>query len=114
MLTFFGISISRIVSSFECVGDTATTGETPLHYAAVCQRQKDTVQSLLKGSEIRGPELFEFVYQQMAGNENDVDILQLLVQHDSTIHPLFEFKYWERQMVSLGACLFSVSLLSDH
>lgn len=49
------------------------------------QRQKDTVHPLLQGSKIREPELFEFVYQQMAGKEIDVDILQLLIQHDASI-----------------------------
>ncbi len=38
MLTFFGASISRIVSSCECEGNTATGGETPaLHYADSCR-----------------------------------------------------------------------------
>jgi hypothetical protein len=114
MLTFFGASISRIVSSCECEGNTATGGETPALHYAVRQRQKVTVKSLLQDSEIKRPELLEFVYQQMAGKEIHVDILQLLIasarrSHDPSVVRSNSTRTGRDRWLSLGACIFSIS-----
>ncbi len=99
MLTFFGASISRIVSSCECEGNTATGGETPALHYAVRQRQKVTVKSLLQDSEIK---------------RIHVDILQLLIasarrSHDPSVVRSNSTRTGRDRWLSLGACLFSIS-----